>query len=61
MRALVLIGPSSPSSSLGSSVTTGQEPPVVVVLAVMSQPWTSEVLVVLQLDLEPETEEQETQ
>lgn len=57
----MLIGPSSPSSSLGSSVTTGQEPPVVVVLAVMSQPWTSEVLVVLQLDLEPETEEQETQ
>lgn len=39
----------------------GQEPPVVVVLAVMSQPWTSEVLVVLQLDFEPGTGEQETQ
>lgn len=57
----LLMGPSSPSSSFGSSVTIGQEPPVVVVLAVMSQPRTSDVLVVLQLDLEPDTDEQETQ
>lgn len=61
LTARWLMGPSSPSSSLGSSVMIGQEPPVVVVLAVMSQPWTSEVLVVLQLDFEPGTGEQETQ